>query len=186
MKHSILMSCAAAALFAAAPAAHATDGTITFTGKLSASTCKVDVNGAGASPSVTLPVVSTSALTTEGTTAGKTPFSIKLTGCAHDENNKVTVRTYFESGPNVDLATGLLTNTAAAGEAAKNVKLALIDPQTDTDIKIGDPSQLTNNPAVEVQPDGTATLPMSVGYRATGATEGGDVQSAVTYSIVYE
>ncbi|WP_414440535.1 fimbrial protein [Burkholderia sp. 22PA0106] len=186
MKQSTLMSCAAAALLAAAPAAHAADGTITFTGKLSASTCKIDVNGGGASTSVTLPVVSTNALAANGSTAGKTAFSIKLTGCAHDESNKVTVRTYFESGPNVDLATGLLNNTAADGEAAKNVKLALIDPQTNTDIKIGDPSQMANNLAVEVQPDGTASMPVSVAYRATGATTGGNVQSAVTYSIIYQ
>lgn len=186
MKHAIFMSCATAALFAAAPATHAADGTITFTGKLNASTCKIDVNGGGASSAVGLPAVSTDALNTKGMTAGKTPFAIKMSGCAHDESNLATVGMYFESGPTVDLAAGLLKNTAAEGEAAKNVALALIDPMTDADIKIGDASQLVDIARVTIEPDGTASLPVAVAYRATGAAEAGNVQSTVTYSIIYD
>ena len=61
-------------------ATQASDGTITFTGGVTANTCTVKVNGAGTGDgTVTLPTVSTSALTNAGqkTTAAGTFFISK-------------------------------------------------------------------------------------------------------------
>src|SRR5580704_9568676 len=62
----------------------ASDGTITFTGAITANTCVVNVNGSGlASTTVALPVVSQSALLTGAgkTTAAGTFFNVAITSC---------------------------------------------------------------------------------------------------------
>lgn len=186
MKYAILSVVTGATLALAMPAAYASDGTLTFSGKLNASTCKVTVDGSHASPQITLPTVATPTLQTAGATSTPQAFTFRLSGCDYDEKNKLTVSTFFESGPGVDVANGLLNNTAPEASAAKNIKLAIIDPATNRDIKIGDPSQAANNPSVEVQADGSAALPFGVAYRSTGEASAGDVQASVTYSIIYK
>ncbi len=63
MNKLLLTSALVVAFGAAALApqvARASDGTITFNGKVTASTCTIGVNGGGASNGVTLPTVATS------------------------------------------------------------------------------------------------------------------------------
>src|SRR5690606_11398524 len=89
-------------------AANAADGTITFVGQVTDKTCTIATPG-GVNQVVTLPTVSRATLGAAGATAGRTPFSINLTGCSAGD-----VATYFEPGATVDFATGRLVNQATA------------------------------------------------------------------------
>src|SRR4051812_3399830 len=110
----------------------ASDGTITFTGAVTGSSCTINVNGsAAASTTVALPTVDTAALTdvSPRTTAGGTFFNVALSGCTGVDDDgagpgaaPTNVQIYFEAGPNVDENTGGLINVAAAGS---NVEVKL-------------------------------------------------------------
>ncbi|MCA8003487.1 fimbrial protein [Burkholderia metallica] len=178
-----------AAGLAAASAAHASDGQINFTGSVVASTCKINqgVNDL----TVTLPRAATNQLTAEGSTAGRTPFKLTLTGCTTDKEeggtmipapvNKVSVA--FEPGPNVNLATGRLKLTG--DDAAKNVEIGILNDKYEP-IKVGAESSAQNSQIVDIDTTaGTATLQYSAQYVATGEATGGSANSFVTYSLIY-
>ncbi|HEF5869489.1 TPA: type 1 fimbrial protein [Burkholderia cenocepacia] len=178
---------------AAANTAHASDGTINFTGSVVASTCKI--NGGTNDLTVALPKASTNQLAAVGATAGRTPFTLTLSGCATDKKDgesvipapvkKVSVA--FEPGPNVDLATGRLKLTGA--DAANGVQIAILNDKYDP-IKIGAESSAQGAQTVDIDTaaggTGTATLQFAAQYVATSATvTGGSANSFVTYSLVY-
>src|SRR5690348_8056124 len=87
----------------------AADGTITFTGAVTGSSCTINVNGSGSTTTtVALPTVDTAALTDVAprTTAGGTFFNIALSACnAVDDDGAgagaapTNVQIYFEAGP---------------------------------------------------------------------------------------
>src|SRR3546814_10746061 len=87
------------------------DGTITFEGEITANTCIPSINGGGASDTVKLPTVSTSALNASGDTPGWTQFEIELTACS---GVATTAMAYFDGGSNVEAATGRLINGQGA------------------------------------------------------------------------
>jgi major type 1 subunit fimbrin (pilin) len=166
-----------ASLAATPMVAQATDGTISFTGSLSNSTCTI--NGGTGSFSVALPVVSISSLGSAAATAGATPFSIKMTGCT---GTSTSTTTYFESGAAINYANGRLKNTAATTPAT-NVEIELLN---------ADNSVIDLSKAVGAQ--GVAAAPMSASsstanfvarYYASAATTAGAVASTVNYSITY-
>jgi major type 1 subunit fimbrin (pilin) len=165
--------------------AQASDGTINFVGKVIDTTCDISVDGGTADATVTLPTVSASTLGAATNTAGRTNFSMALTNCSATSGK---VYTFFESGANVDPATGRLTNSAATTPAT-NVDLQLIDSDGAV-IKAGDSSQRTETVQVNLVDDGsgttgTAMLNYAVEYYATAAATAGEVQSSVTYSMSY-
>jgi len=167
---------AGAGILAGAQVALASDGTITFNGEITASTCDI-VNSGGPDFTVQLPTVSTSTLNADGTTAGWTQFDIELANCT---GSLTDVSAYFESGSNVDPVTGRLRNTLVSG--AQNVQVALRDSNGAGNITIGAPS----NQVVDVS-GGSGTLSYEAGYWATGAAAtAGLVESSVTYSLVYQ
>jgi major type 1 subunit fimbrin (pilin) len=156
-------------------AARATDGTITFAGKIVANTCTIastSVGGSGtASFTVTLPTVAAGALgTTAGTVAGTTPFSINLSACT----STGTVKTYFEPGATIK-ANGHLT----AGLA--NLDLQLLNAgQAPIDLS----TQAGTTTATIAT--GAATLNYFAQYYNTGGTVAtGNVASSVNYTVVY-
>ena len=166
---------AAASLFAFPLAAHASDGTITFSGAITGSTCTVKLNGGSASGTVTLPTVSTSALTSAGATAGSTQFEFDISGCTFSGATSVTA--YFEAGANVDPTSGRLNNTGGAS----NVQLQLyLGSNYASKIAAGQSGQSTATPLT-----GTGKLKYGVEYYATGTSGAGSVASTVTYSLVY-
>ncbi|GJG93743.1 fimbrial protein [Cupriavidus pauculus] len=118
-------------LVAASPQAFASDGTITFNGRVSGQTCTIAGNGGGSSFTVTLPTVPTSALSASGNVAGRTPFNIVVSGCNPATGN---VSVFFEPGATVDYVTGRLVNTEAGG--AGNVEVGLQNANL-TDIALG-------------------------------------------------
>ncbi|KGS02679.1 fimbrial family protein [Burkholderia sp. ABCPW 111] len=156
-------------------AAHASDGTITFNGAIEAQTCTISVNGGNQDATVQLPTVSASTLSTKGSTAGATNFTIALSECSGDATQ---VRAFFEAGPNVDATSGNLNNNGSATQV--QVQLLNADGVV---LQAGDESQRSN--AASALTDGAATLVYGAQYYATGAATAGDVQTSVTYSIDY-
>lgn len=180
--------------FATMNAAHASDGTISFTGSVIASTCKI--NGGTNDLTVALPKASTNQLTAAGATAGRTPFKLTLSGCTtdkKDEDGKTVipapvkkVSVAFEPGPNVNLETGRLK--LAGADAAGNVEIGILNDKYEP-IKIGAEGFAQGAQIADIDTaeggTGTATLQFAAQYVATGAVTGGSANSFVTYSLIY-
>lgn len=170
------------ALISAAPlTAQAADGKINFTGELTAQTCTTSVNGqvSPAETTVALPKVATRHLSSAGQVAAQTGFNIVLSNCSPATG---TAAAFFEAGASVDPISGNLRNSGTATQ----VQLQLVDSTTGTAIRAGDAEQATRSSRIQLQADGSATLPYAVQYFATGASTPGTVISYVTYSINYQ
>lgn len=154
--------------------AFAADGTITIKGKVTDNTCVV-TTPQGKNLTVTLPTVSKLSLASPGATAGRTPFTLGLTGCKVGD----IVGTYFEPGATVDFATGLLNNAGSATE----VKVQLVGDNNLPIRVLAGPQ--TNSQFVTVA-DTSADLNYYAEYYATGAATSGDVTTSVQYTIIYQ
>ena len=159
---------------AASMSAFAVDGTVNFTGEVTAQTCRFDGATGAATKNVTLPKVSTSALSTVGQVAGRTKITFALSQCSEDTG--VSVR--FEPGPTVSAATGNLLNQTSGGSNAQiqllNSDFGIINASTNT-------GHITTNIA-----QGNATLTYYAQYvAATAAATAGIVSSSVQYSLAY-
>jgi major type 1 subunit fimbrin (pilin) len=175
----------------------ASDGTITFTGAVTASTCTLSVNGGSnaGTATVALPTVDTAALTSTGAgrTAAGTFFSVGVSACSAvadigaGPSAPAQVSIYFEAGPNVDEATGGLINTISV--AGSNVEVNLYNASgstiVGTQIK---PGTNTNQPAAQTI-GSTGTQWFYAGYSTAGAgiaATAGAVSTSITYSLVYQ
>jgi len=165
------------AVFASA-GAHATDGTITFTGDVTAQTCTITGNGGAANFTVALPTVSASSLASAGATAGRTPFNIMLTNCTPSSG---TVHTFFEQGPTIDTTTGdLILN--AGGAAGVEIQLQ----NQDLSAIALNQSDASQNSLPATINSGSATLNYYAQYIATGAVTAGAADSSVMYTMTYQ
>jgi len=173
----------------------ASDGTITFTGAVTASTCTLKINGAAnnGTATVVLPIVDTGALThvAPKTTAAGTFFSVGVSACnaATDIGGgpaaPTQVSIYFEAGPNVDEATGGLINTVAGSNVEVNLYNASNATIVGTQIMPGTP---TNQPAALTIAGGGIQW-FYAGYSTAGAgaaATAGAVNTSITYSLVYQ
>jgi len=181
MKKTSFLSAAAAmaGLLAIAPFAHANDGTIEFTGMVTALTCTINGAPGAENFTVPLPPVSTSSLTAVGSSAGRTPFSITLTGCTP---NNGQVATYFEPGDTVDMGTNQLIVDAGGAE---NVQLRLLNSDF-SKILAGAAQASQNSTPVSIDA-GNATLNYYVEYAQNGllgATPGA-ANSRIQYTLIY-
>ncbi|VWC53013.1 MULTISPECIES: fimbrial protein [Burkholderia] len=180
IKRSAIPFLLVAAGVAFSSAAHAADGTINFRGNVIASTCSVD---SGPDLSVPLPPVSTSSLADVGSVAGRSGFSLALSGCTVGDNNPVKVGVVFENGSNVDQSSGRLTIDSGA-KAAEGVQINVLDSQQKhipIGAQTGESTQL-----VDIDADGKAKLNYFAEYYASGAVKAGDVASRVEYSLIYQ
>lgn len=160
--------------------AHASDGSITFNGRLTDTTCTIDVNGGGKLGVVQLPTIPAATLPTSGTTAAPTKFYITLTQCSGSANQ---VLAYFENNnAYVNSATGNLKNLITDATGATNVELQLLD-STGKVIMVGDDNQ-HDGPATPIS-GGNATIQHAVQYYATDEAGAGLVQGQVTYQLTY-
>ena len=172
----------------------ASDGTLTFTGAVTANSCTIKVNNVtGATATVALPTVDTAALTNVAphTTAAGTFFSIGLSACTAltdigGTTAPATVQIYFEAGPNVDETTGGLINTAVGGS---NVEVKLYNASNatvvGTQIMPGTP---TAQPTAQTA-TATITQWFYAGYSTAGAAAAataGAVNTSITYSLIYQ
>jgi major type 1 subunit fimbrin (pilin) len=170
----------------------ASDGTITFTGAVTGSSCTINVNGsAAADATVALPTVDTAALdnTAGQTDAGGTFFNIALSNCTGVDDYgggaaPTNVQIYFEAGPNVDEETGGLINLAASGS---NVEVKLYNASEGTVVGTQiTPGKNTVQPAAQVMTDvGTQWFYAAYSTERNGAATAGAVSTSVTYSLIY-
>ncbi len=161
------------ALFAA-PAAQAADGTIEFTGNVTAVTCTI--NGGNADFNVVLPTVSAASLATNGAVAGRTPFKIEVSGCTPDTG---MISTFFEADAQVTAEGRLSIDDGGA----KNVQVALLN-DSHNEIKLG---AAGNQGSQKVSlAGGSAVLNYYAQYEATGVAEAGAVATRVRYTMSYE
>jgi len=184
MQRKILVTALLASVLAA-PFAHASDGTVNFSGTVTDTTCTVSVTGAATKvTTVTLQTVSATALATAGQTAGLAPFTLRLSNCSSAKTLASTSAAYFEAGPGVDPSTGYVKNTGTA----TNVALQLVDAANNKAIKAGDYSQVAGNSRATIDPTTKAAdIPYAVQYIATqGAGSAGTVVGSVTYAINYQ
>lgn len=174
MKKTLMAGSLFTILAAPISAAMASDGTITFTGDISDTTCNISVNGKNSSTEIKFDPISSSALSSAGEVANEKPITLSLTNCTNPTEN---VRALFESAQ-TDYSTGNLSNKGTA----TNVQVQLLDNQH-MPIKLGDGSQ-TNGPSFKIV-DSIATLNYYARYYATGKVAGGNVDTLVNYSLSY-
>ncbi|MCA8490389.1 type 1 fimbrial protein [Burkholderia arboris] len=175
-----------------ASAAHAADGTITFTGNVTAATCKIDGTDAGSTSNkaVPMPTVSAGALNAAGAVAGRTAFGFKLSGCAVDgessSGNPTKVQVSFENATNVTADGKLsLDKGTAENPEAQNVVLQILN-DGQSPIVVGANASDQQSQVVSIGADGTAQLNFFAEYLATGVAIGGPANSKVQYSLVYQ
>ncbi len=173
MKKIIL---ATSAIILGSAAAHAADGTITITGQITDRTCTVDSKSKDLA--VVLPTVSATSLT-PGQTAGRTPFTINLTGCSEGK-----VATYFEPGSTVDYDSGRLNNATGT---ATNVQVQLLGDNNEVIPVLATTAAGTqaNSQEVTVTANGSAALNYYAEYYAKAQATAGSVATSVKYTIVY-
>lgn len=138
-------------------------------------TCEVSANSKDIT--VTLPTVGVGSLATAGTTAGRTPFTINLENCKAGD-----VSAFFETGGNVDAASGRLNNTGTAG----NVQVQLLSDSSEVIRVLANAAQAPVTTKATVANDGSAALNYYAEYYATGAATAGEVATSVQYTINYQ
>ncbi len=166
------------ALTALAPAiSQAADGSITINGRIVTNTCTIS-SGAAGKHAVTLPTVSTSALSTPNAVAGLTPVTISLTGCT-PASGKVAL--YFEPGADTDMGNGYLKNGTATGS---NVEIQLLNADKSA-IALNLPKANQNSQEVNLS-SGAANLTYFAQYIApTTPATAGDVTASTAFTVIY-
>ncbi|WP_188249863.1 fimbrial protein [Stenotrophomonas hibiscicola] len=181
--NKLAIALTAALSLGAAASASAADGTITFTGKIVAATCKVEIgDGGGSTATVALPDVTVGAV--DGPDAGKRTFKIKLSadagsGAACDKD---TAKLYvYKSTVN---ANGHLANqyTDAVDDPASDValKLSRIESGAETEINL----QTAELEATKAA--GAFEYEFATRYQATaaaGATKAGGFTSQLMFDV---
>ena len=172
--------------------AHAADGLVSFEGKITSQTCKINGLDKKADLTVKLPTVSASALAATGDKAGATQFEFKLTECT---NATGTAYPLFEPGATIDAETGRLKNSGSGPGLAKNVQIELLnEDKSPIDLSKEADAQNVSVATLESKISGTppqttgeATIKLFAQYVATGgAAVAGNVNTTVQYAMVYE
>jgi major type 1 subunit fimbrin (pilin) len=153
----------------------AADGSITFTGAITANTCVVNVNGdTNYARTISLGTMSAAALNDANSAAGRVPVDISLTGCTIPQ-----ARANWESVGATDGDN--LMNTATSG--ATNVAVQLLNPSFQP-IAV---NRNTNNTTPIVFNGGDQTLRYYAQYfSAAGGATAGPVTAITQFSIDYK
>ncbi|MBY6255272.1 type 1 fimbrial protein [Phytobacter diazotrophicus] len=198
MKKLLLVASATAAISLVNTASAATSGTVNFSGKLNDQTCQVVLNNSGsASGAITLPTVPKEKLATVWSTAGKTAFTLKLTGCKAS-STAFGVLAYFPPTAYTlsagSLGTyGYLKNLETGPTAAEavNIKIVQVFGTVEKEIFLGKPITSASYQYTTVAAGATsATLSyytQYVNWSSTGAAvKAGKVKSIAVYELAYQ
>jgi major type 1 subunit fimbrin (pilin) len=196
MKKLLLVASVTAAISLLNTANAATNGTVNFSGKLNDQTCQVVLNnGSSASGSVTLPTVSKEKLSAKYNQAGRTPFTLKLTGCKASTTS-FGVLAYFPETAYIEDAHnyGFLKNLETGATAADGVMLTIYQKNgtTEKQINLGEPITDSGYQYTTVAANATSvTMEYSVryiNYRITGGTPvtAGKVKGIAVYELAYQ
>lgn len=166
----------------------AADGTINFTGSITASACTTVVGAAsaGGTPStnatITLPNLPTTAFTGAGTYAGNTAFTIQLNGC-QSTTALTNVRALFTTASPQPTDIYVMKNTATTGPAT-DVAVAILTP-AGNQIDLNGGANLDPGDALP-STSGNVTLNYQAAYKALSASVGaGSVAANADYTISY-
>ncbi len=168
---ALLAAFAAPAAFAAAG-----QGTVTFNGNLTDSTCTLDGLDANNNLNVALPTISTKTLAAAGNTAGATMFQLKVKDCSADVTK---VAAHFETTNLETVSRGAKNLKDGVTGGATKVAVQLLDGDGTTVLNLG-----TKGSPVTVT-SGAATMYYGGRYYALGQTTAGAVQSVVTFTLAY-
>lgn len=196
MKKLLLVASVTAAISLVNTANAATNGTVNFSGKLNDQTCQVVLNnGSSASGSVTLPTVPKEKLSAMYSQAGKTPFTLKLTGCKASTTS-FGVLAYFPASTYIQNTSiyGFLKNLETGTTAADGVMLTIYKKNgtAEKQINLGKPITDANYQYTTVAANATsATLEYNVryiNYRTTGGSPvtAGKVKGIAIYELAYQ
>ncbi|HFZ8995611.1 TPA: fimbrial protein [Citrobacter freundii] len=162
--------------------AHAADGTINFTGTVTADTCTVAVNDQ-TNPTLNLGTVNTADLAAAGDTGPATNFTLNLTSCPET----VTGASITFSGNTDGALNTAFTNEASASNAAKNVGVQLYDSSLKTvnpDTALDVTSFLTDNADKTAK---SAAIPFTARMIAVAdAATAGSIVSHADYTVSYQ
>lgn len=168
----------AAALFSAFSmnAANAADGTITFTGRILATTC--DING-GPGGAVDIPVplgtYGADQFGASGSPVGSVPFKIELSGC----DAAITDAAVLFEGT-ADSADNTLLALTSGADTASGVGIGIYEADGSTQINLGSSS------ATQTVTGNAATFNFIAKYVSTAATVGeGEANGVANFTIQY-
>lgn len=134
--NKLAIALSAALSLGAAASAHAADANVTFTGKVVASTCSVDVGGGGSTATVALRQINPGAHKADNT-VGSTPFTITLTaGTGAATCNKGNARLVIDQTASNLSADGMIVDTPGGGGDRTNALVKLVNGDTDKDINL--------------------------------------------------
>lgn len=145
-------------------------GGVTFT----ASTCNVSTGSQNLV--VALPPVLASGLTSAGTTAGTTPFSINLTGCT---SNLAVSATLSTNNPYTSV-NGVIAPTAGSGYAS-NVGIRLLQSNSTTPVTFGTAFSVGTTSGANFSFNLYAQY-----YQIATPVTPGKVQATATYTLTYQ
>ncbi|KPC53809.1 fimbrial protein [Amantichitinum ursilacus] len=170
-----LLICTAITVPAAAFAL--SDNTLQFQGEVTNQTCQVTINGNKTMPIVLLPTTPISKLTAANMTAGRTEFSMEVSGCTV-ATTALDIKTVFiATTPN---AAGRMSNT---GDAT-GVSLQIVDPvNAYRVVNLAGQGETGVQVAVGAT---SATRKYAVEYVADAVAGAGSVAGSVQYAISYK
>ncbi|WP_354692727.1 fimbrial protein [Phytobacter sp. RSE-02] len=196
MKKLLLVASVTAAISLLNIANAATSGTVNFSGKLSDQTCQVVLNnGTSASGTVTLPAVPKEKLAAKYAQAGKTAFTLNLTGCKASTTS-FGVLAYFPQTAYIEDANnyGFLKNLETGTTAADGVMLTIYQKNgtTEKQINLGEPITDSGYKYTTVAAN-TTSAPLEynvryINYRTTGSSPvtAGKVKGIAVYELAYQ
>lgn len=184
---SSLFSLSSALMFAVAPVY--ADNKLYISGELTNQTCILSVDGsANGNPIVNLEPVHASNLKDAGSTAGRTEFTLSVSGCIPSDDGAlftVNLQPYHLTGPKDD--SGYQTTIGNIG-SANNVDLHILHPFSGKPIFYNGPFITANAGFIILEPGETSgKTNYSVEYVShQGGATPGTVIGAVQYSLQYE
>ena len=138
--------------------AFAVDGTITITGEIISSTCKINGEAPPHNLLINLPKIGASALKNQGDVAGATPFTLTLTECPSELSGQV--RAHFEPGPTTDYDTGNLYAYSNSSGTAKTKESSIPAWRNSRTSKSSSPTPMAR-PSKSEQPTACRKAPNS-------------------------
>lgn len=166
----------AALLAIGATSAMAADVRLTINGALTDTTCRVGGQNGEFTDTITLPTLSKTALAAAGSTAGRQPINLAISGC-EAAVTKATI--YFEGGGSNVTSSGGLTNIAQGDTAATNVEIQLLDANAEV-------LDVNNSKPEYTVADGDASVRLYAQYHSVpGGATAGAVSSIVALSFSY-
>jgi len=154
-------------------AANAADGTINFTGNITAAACTVSPTSA--SQSVALGNISATGFAAAGDTASPTAFGITLTACP------VTVSSASAKFDGPGDANNPSIVALSSGQTATGVGVAIYESDSSTLVPVGTPSA-----AKTVTSTGPNTLNFIAKYMSTlGVVNTGSANAVTTFTMMY-